>query len=157
MGNNNTDFSGDKNPNYRHGFGTMKDRPKFYNSWQNMKSRCRNPNNPKYHRYGGRGIKVHEDWMRIEGFAEWALNNGWKEGLTLDRIDNDGDYEPKNCRWITMSENSKKKSTTKLNLNDARRIREKVNNGECQNAIAVEYNVSRATIWFILKNRTHKE
>ena len=81
--------------------------PRLYRIWVGMKQRCLNPNRPKWHRYGGRGIKVCEAWRNdYMSFRNWALNNGYQEDLTIDRIDNDGDYEPDNCRWVTVSENS---------------------------------------------------
>lgn len=154
MGRNYKDFSGDKNPNYKTGLATKGARPSFYNSWQNMKQRCLNPRHPKYHRYGGRGIKICDEWMTIEGFSDWARKT-WKEGYTIDRIDNDGDYEPKNCRWITASENSKKKSTTKISPCQAAEIRVKLGKGESLSSLAKEYNVNDGTIWFIKNNITH--
>lgn len=77
----------------------------------NMKYRCSNPTDTKYDRYGGRGIKVCDEWVNnSRAFVLWALENGYKPGLTIDRIDNDGDYEPGNCRFVTRSENSSRSS-----------------------------------------------
>ena len=74
-----------------------------------MIDRCYNPNNRFYKNYGARGITVCEEWLNsLEKFHEWALQNGWVKGLSIDRIDNDGNYEPKNCHWITVSQNSSK-------------------------------------------------
>jgi len=71
-----------------------------------MKTRCTNRHDPyKYSRYGGRGIKVCDQWLNDYGaFRDWALENGYNDGLTIDRIDNDAGYEPGNCRWATLSE-----------------------------------------------------
>ena len=68
-----------------------------------------------YKHYGGRGISVCEEWSGKDGvvnFCEWSMNNGYEEGLQIDRIDNDGNYEPSNCRWVTCQENLMNKSNT---------------------------------------------
>ena len=154
MGRNYKNVVGKNNPNYKFGFSGKKWK-QLYNSWQNMKSRCLRENHPKYHRYGGRGITISKDWMTIKGFADWALSSGWKNGLTIDRIDNDGNYEPKNCRWVSASENSRKKRTTKISFDDAKKIRERAKMGECEYSLAKEYGVVHGTVWFILNNFTH--
>lgn len=83
--------------------------PALSNVYRQMRARCYNKNNPRYKNYGGRGICVCDEWNESPAaFIGWALENGFKEGLTIDRIDNDGNYEPDNCQWITRSENSKK-------------------------------------------------
>lgn len=88
-----------------HGDSQNKNSP--YESWKRMRQRCYNPNfKPAFHRYGGRGIKVCLEWQKYESFREWALTNGWKKGLQLDRIDVDGDYSPSNCRWVTKAFNT---------------------------------------------------
>lgn len=69
--------------------------------WRNMKDRCYNPNNSRYSHYGLRGISVCKEWVHSYiSFRDWANINGYSDGLSLDRIDNDGDYTPDNCRWV---------------------------------------------------------
>lgn len=78
---------------------------RLYRIWVAMKQRCYNPNHRAYKYYGARGITVCDKWKNgSKVFKEWALANGYKENLTIDRIDIDGNYEPSNCRWITQAE-----------------------------------------------------
>ena len=86
--------------------------PRLRRIWRNMKQRCNNPASTNYHNYGGRGIRVCEEWNSYQVFAIWAINNGYNDALTLDRKNNDGNYEPSNCRWATWKEqaNNKRKS-----------------------------------------------
>ena len=83
---------------------------RLHRIWRGMKDRCTNPHNKEYHRYGGRGISVCNEWLRdYSTFRAWALSHGYAENLAIDRIDNDGNYSPDNCQWLTVSENSKKR------------------------------------------------
>ena len=79
----------------------------WYNSYRCMMSRCHREKDPSYKYYGGRGIKVCEEWKNIEKFEQWVMTHPWFDGATLDRINTDGDYEPSNCRWATMFEQDK--------------------------------------------------
>lgn len=84
--------------------------PRIHRIWQGMKSRCYYPKNKCFHCYGGRGIRVCDEWSNsFNSFAEWALNNGYRDDLTIDRINVDGSYMPSNCRWVTMEDQQKNK------------------------------------------------
>ena len=77
---------------------------RLYNCWVSMKRRCYNPKNNRWKSYGGRGIIVCKEWLEFIPFRDWALANGYRDDLTIDRIDVDGNYEPSNCRWATQKE-----------------------------------------------------
>ena len=75
-----------------------------------MKTRCNNPKYECFSSYGGRGIKVCDEWLNdFQTFHDWAMSNGYKEGLTIDRIDVNGNYEPSNCRWATVADQNRNK------------------------------------------------
>lgn len=76
----------------------------LYGAWKNMEYRCYNYNHEFYNDYGGRGIEVCTEWLEFDNFFRWAVENGHKKGLTLERIDNDSNYSPKNCKWASMEE-----------------------------------------------------
>ena len=76
----------------------------LYYVWRGMRNRCTSKASRIYKYYGARGISVCEEWNKYDNFKKWALSNGYKQGLSIDRVDVNGNYEPSNCRWITQRE-----------------------------------------------------
>jgi hypothetical protein len=123
-----------------------------YRSWASMMDRSYNPKNKYWHRYGGRGIRVAERWHRYINFvADMGHRPAWANG-GLDRIDNDDDYRPGNCRWTTMQEQLRDR--TKLSASDVRAIRA---DNRPNYQIAPDYGVSRVCIHKVKQYITHKE
>lgn len=88
---------------------------RLYNIWSGIRDRCLNRNNSDYPDYGGRGITICEEWSNnFETFRDWALDNRYRDGLTIDRIYNNASYSPENCRWITMKEQARNKRNNVL-------------------------------------------
>jgi hypothetical protein len=84
---------------------------RLYKIYECMKTRCYNHNRKNYDRYGGRGITVCDEWLNnYDAFCDWALSHGYNDKLSIDRINNDGNYEPDNCRWATNMEQARNKS-----------------------------------------------
>lgn len=91
-------------------------REQLYTIWNTMHARCENPKHNRYHRYGGRGVKVESIWDTYPMFRRWALEAGFEPGLSIDRIDSNGNYGPLNCRWATVTEQNRNKGNNKLVL-----------------------------------------
>lgn len=98
-----------------HGMSSNKKPHPLYRAWHQIQDRCSKPNKTEYINYGFRGIGVCEEWVNsFDLFYKWSIENGWKKGLTLDRINNDGNYEPSNCRWVTHKVQNRNKRTNVL-------------------------------------------
>lgn len=94
--------------NIKHGGCSCGKRENLYKRWETIKKRCYQENSKTYKDYGGRGIQMCDEWKNdYSAFREWALNNGFEEHLTIERIDVNGNYEPSNCTWIPKNEQSK--------------------------------------------------
>ena len=103
-----------KAANTKHGGTHHRWNEALYNTWLRMKDRCRNPNASNWKYYGGRGISVCSEWKTdYAKFRSWALSHGYKKGLSIDRIDVNGNYSPDNCRWVTMAEQQRNKRNVK--------------------------------------------
>lgn len=91
---------------------------KIYNVWRDMKYRCENKNNPQYKDYGGRGISVCDEWNDFNKFYNWAIENGYDEKLSIDRINNNEGYNPSNCRWANAKiQSNNKRNNLIVNIN----------------------------------------
>ena len=98
--------------NTKHGFGYTR----IYKIWGDFKNRVLNPKNKSYNDYGGRGITICDEWKNdFKSFYDWAMSNGYSDELSIDRIDNDGNYEPSNCRWTTRTIQSRNQRIPKNN------------------------------------------
>ena len=116
---------------------------RLYITWHSMKLRCTNPSHHSFKDYGGRGITFCKEWNDFIPFMQWALSSGYKDGLTIDRIDVNGNYEPSNCRWVNI----------KTQCNNRRSTRFITFNGKTQSMSewARELNISREAIFNRLK------
>jgi hypothetical protein len=101
------------NAKWRHGESTgggAQQETRLYRIWSRMRNRCSNPKSNRWHRYGGRGIAVCTEWDDYLRFKRWALANGYRDDLSIDRINANGNYEPSNCRWATALEQARNKA-----------------------------------------------
>lgn len=128
-----------------------------YQSWHGMKSRCYCEGHVSYSRYGGRGIKVCDEWKT--SFMAFYKDMGPKPFINaqIDRIDNDGNYEPNNCRWATPLENARNKDCLKLNIAKVKTIKKMLKEDFKHMDIAKKYNISPSTIYDIYKQKTWED
>jgi len=130
---------------------------KLYSVWNMMNQRCFNYKNKRYKDYGDRGITVCDEWLDFTPFRDWSLNNGYAEGLQINRINNDGNYEPNNCNWVTNVENRRNREDVKLTMKIVNEIRGLYKTGNyTQKELAKKYDVSRREINFIINNKHWK-
>jgi hypothetical protein len=123
---------------YKHGDNQHQICTRLYRIWANMLNRCSKPSATCYNDYGGRGIRVCDEWKNYILFRKWALSSGYADNLTIDRMNNDGNYEPSNCRWATKLEQASNK----------RNNRNITFNGTTQTLTqwANEYNINKYTL-----------
>lgn len=116
----------------------------LYKVWQGIKIRCYDKNSTYYNNYGGRDIKMCDEWKNdFVPFYNWAINNGYRNSLTIDRINNDGNYEPSNCRWITRREQN---NNMRKNI-----ILEYNGKGQTISEWANETGINRTTLYYRIK------
>jgi hypothetical protein len=132
-------------------------RSKVYSVWSSMIQRCRSEKNSHWHRYGGRGIKVCQRW--IDSLANFYADMGPRPSPkhTIDRINNDGNYEPGNCRWATHAENARNGTRAKITITIAKEIRLFKKSGARAEPIAKLFGISDACIYNVCSGNTWKE
>ena len=139
----------------KHGYRARNNTHPLYGVWGTMKTRCYNKNRKTYKYWGGKGIIVCKEWLNNpKAFIEWCLENGYKKGLQIDRENNDGNYEPSNCRFVTAIVNVQNKGATRLNwdlVNEIRNIKLLIPNIK-QKEIANAYDIHPRTVGHVLNN-----
>lgn len=117
---------------------------KIYETWSNIKKRCYNARSTRYKWYGAKNIKMCDEWKNdFKTFYDWSINNGYKEPLTIDRIDVNGNYEPNNCRWVDWKQQQQNKNS---NINITYK-----NQTKCIAEWARIFNINRATLQWRIK------
>jgi hypothetical protein len=118
-------------------------RSRLYRIWDDIRGRTLRESNTYFSNYGGRGISLYKPWHQFAPFMQWALANGYDDTKSIDRIDNDGDYEPNNCRWVTRREQDRnKRSNVWIDYNGER---------ICQQDLSERLGVHYSTIYYRLK------
>ena len=114
-----------------------------------IKQRCRNPKNSNFKHYGGRGIDFCKEWEDYPAFEKWAFNNGYKDELSIDRIDVNGNYEPSNCRWANTIQQMRNRTITIKVLFDGEEV--------TLQELSERYNIPYATLYWRYKNNFSQE
>jgi hypothetical protein len=138
------------NINNKNGVIHGKHNTRLYRIYENMKQRCYNSNNKDYKNYGGRGITVCDEWKNdFMNFYNWAMENDYRDDLTIDRINNNGNYESNNCRWVTVKEQA----------NNRRNNHFITYNGKTQSITkwSNELNLSKAMLYYRLNHNWNIE
>jgi len=139
------------NKNIKHGDRKIR----LYGVWTNIKTRCTNPNNKRYKDYGGRGITICPEWANdYIVFRDWSLSNGYQEGLQINRINNNGNYCPENCNFVTAKENSWNTRRIVLTLEIANEVRKLYATGDyTRKELGKKYGVNSSIISKIINNK----
>ena len=143
----------------RHGYSTgKKGHAHLYAIWSAIRNRCLSPKNNCYKNYGGRGISICPEWDYYPVFRKWALANGYKESLTIDRFDTNGDYSPLNCHWVTMEENLKKRTVNKFYVYDnevytTRSLSNRISINYCALKMRIRRNGEQKTLQWLKDSR----
>lgn len=128
--------------------------PRLGQAYKHMISRCYKKNDKDYYNYGARGITVCEEWKNDRNkFCEWALNNGYTDELSIDRIDSSKGYYPENCRWVSAKIQAQNTRRNVMNIDLAKKIRME-RSAMTTKQLADKYNVSEGTIWNIINNKS---
>jgi hypothetical protein len=127
----------------------------LYSVWVGMKRRCCDSRRKEYADYGGRGISVCSEWVEdVKAFIDWSIRNGWSGGLVIDRINNDLNYSPDNCRFVSVKDNNRNKRNVTCNQVTADKIRAAYRPGVVlQRSVGLAFGVHRSTVSDIINNK----
>lgn len=131
--------------------------PRLMQIYQHMMARCYNKNNKDYYNYGDRGIRVCDEWLEKPYiFCKWGIGSGYRDTLTIDRIDSNKNYEPNNCRWADAKMQARNTRRNVLTMELAKQMRIDRKTMTYQQ-LADKYNVSHGTVYWVISNRIWKE
>lgn len=147
-------IAGAKLHNTKHGATKKDNLERLYRIWVGVKNRCNNKLGNRYKDYGGRGIMICSEWISdYPKFKEYCISIGYADNLTIDRIDNNGNYEPNNIRFVTRGENSRNKRSSKLSMDKAKEIRFlKQVDGWSTNSLSEKFGVGQGVIRKVINN-----
>ena len=129
---------------------------RLQHTYAQMKTRCENSNHPAFQLYGAVGITICDEWQDSKKFYEWALSNGYKSNLSIDRIDNYKGYSPDNCRWATLAEQQRNRKISRFKEADVRYIRANPDNLSRKH-LAYKYDCNEGAICRIINQTRFKD